>query len=389
MTMDTSLATLFQPFNLKGLRLRNRVVMAPMTRGFAPGGIPRANITDYYRRRAEGEVGLIVTEGVGVDHPASIGDSGLGDDHQPVLHGEAALNGWRDVVKAVHAAGGLIAPQLWHQGPLRLQGTGLHPNVLSSRPSGLYGPADGVTSISPEVMQRAQVPTEPMSESEIADTIAAFGRSAANAKAVGFDAIAVHGAHGYLLDAFLWEGTNRRTDTWGGSLAHRVRYGVEVFKAIRAAVGADMPIIMRFSQWKQLDFKARIAENPDELGQILGALADAGVDMFDASTRRYHEPGFPTFDPALSLAGWAKKLSGKPAMAVGSIGLAKELYESFGAGSSAASDNVRDVARRIDAGEFDLAGVGRALIADPTWAQKLRTGKPVAPFSMALMGELV
>jgi 2,4-dienoyl-CoA reductase-like NADH-dependent reductase (Old Yellow Enzyme family) len=389
MTMSNALDILFQPYPLKQLRLRNRVVMAPMTRGFSPGGIPRDNVADYYRRRAEGEVGLILTEGVGVAHPASLGDSGLGDGNQPVLHGDEALAGWRRVVADVHAAGGLIAPQLWHQGPLRLQGTGPHPQALSCRPSGGYGPTDRVTSFPPEVLQRASVPSEPMSESDIADVIAAFGQSAANAKAVGFDAIAIHGAHGYLLDAFMWTGTNQRTDRWGGSLEHRVRFGAEVIKSIRRAVGPDMPIMMRFSQWKQLDFKARIAETPEELAQILGAFADAGADAFDASTRRYHEPAFPKLGSPLSLAGWAKKLTGKPVMAVGSIGLEREMFESFGAGNSASSDNIQDVARRVEAGEFDLVGVGRALIADPAWTRKLRTAQPAQPFSMAQLGELV
>lgn len=389
MAMDTTLDTLFQPFQLGPLRLRNRFVMAPMTRGFSPGGVPREDVADYYRRRAEGEVGLVVTEGVGVDHPASIGDSGLGDDHQPLLHGEDALRSWRRVTDAVHAAGGLIAPQLWHQGPLRLNGSGRNPDVLSSRPSGLYGPADGVTSIAREVVDRACVPTPPMSESDIADTIAAFGRSAANAKAAGFDAIAVHGAHGYLLDAFLWTGTNQRTDRWGGELAQRLRYGVEVYKEIRRAVGPDMPVIARFSQWKQVDFKARVARTPEELGQILGAFADAGVDMFDASTRRYQEAAFPETGCDLGLAAWARKLTGKPSIAVGSIGLEKELYESFGTGSSQPSGNVSDVARRIEAGEFDLAGVGRALIADPAFVRKLRTGERLNAFSMAQLVQLV
>ncbi|EEA02650.1 NADH:flavin oxidoreductase/NADH oxidase [Burkholderia sp. H160] len=385
----SALAPIFQPFTLRKLVLRNRVIMAPMTRSFCPDGIPGADVAAYYRRRAEGEVGLIVTEGVGIDHLASLGDSGLGDNDQPILHGEAALKGWKRVVDEVHAAGGLIAPQLWHQGPLRLHGTGPHPQVPSSRPSGLWGPDSGVTSIAPDVVQRARVPSQPMTESEIADVVAAYGRSAANAKALGFDAIAIHGAHGYMIDAFLWTGTNKRVDRWGGELRNRTRFGVEVLREIRRAIGDKIPIMFRFSQWKQADFNAKIAASPAELECILGAFADAGVDAFDASTRRYHDVAFPEFDTQLGLAAWAQKLTGKPSMAVGSIGLQRELYYSFGQGGSAASDNIIDVVQRVARGEFDLVGVGRALIADPAWPRKMRCAKPAEPFSMATMGRLV
>lgn len=384
----SNLDAVFQPYTLKNLTLRNRVVMAPMTRSFCPDGVPRDEVAAYYRRRAEGEVGLIVTEGIGIDHPAALGDSGLGDNNQPVIHGDEAVEGWRRVVDEVHAAGGLIAPQLWHQGPNRLQGTGRHPDVPSCRPSGLWGPANGFTSIAPEVAREALKPSTPMTESDIADTIAAYGRSAANAKKVGFDAIAIHGAHGYLIDAFMWPEVNQRTDQWGGDLTNRLRYGVEVLKAIRAAVGEEMPIMFRFSQWKQADYAARIASTPAELEQILGAFSDAGVDIFDASTRRYHEPAFADQDPQLGLAGWTKKLTGKPTMAVGSIGLQSEMFESFGQGGSASSDNIKDVARRVEQGEFDLVGVGRALISDAAWARKTRLGATVQPFSVPALMEL-
>lgn len=384
----SGLKTLSQSVQIGQLTVPNRFVMSPMTRGFSPGGVPSEPVVDYYRRRAQGKVGLIITEGVGIDHPAAIGDSGLGDGNQPVLHGAEALQRWREVVDAVHAEGGVIAPQLWHQGPLRVNGTGLHPEALSCRPSPVGGPKDGVTVYPPEVLEKLNTPTEPMSESDIADTIAAYARSAANAKEVGFDAIAIHGAHGYLIDAFLWEGSNQRQDQWGGNLENRMRYGVEVLKAIRAEIGQDMPIIFRFSQWKQSDFAAQIAQHPDQLGQILGAFADAGVDAFDASTRRYQIPAFPELDNTLTLAGWAKKLTGKPTMAVGGIGLESDIYESMGAGGSASSDNIDDVARRIEAGEFDFAAIGRALLSEPFWPEKILSGEVCKPFDMADLASL-
>lgn len=383
----TPLRTLFQPISIGKLTIPNRIVMAPMTRSFCPEGTPNQLVADYYRRRAENNVGLIITEGVGVNHPAAIGDSGLGDNNQPILHGEAALAGWQKVVNDVHAVGGLIAPQLWHQGPLRINGTGLHPEALSCRPSGIWGPKNGNNPFPPELLANVLKPTKAMSEEDIADTIAAFVSSAAIAKEIGFDAIAIHGAHSYLIDAFIWQVTNQRTDRWGGSLDNRLRYGVEVIKGIKKVVG-DLPIIYRFSQWKQSDFDAQIATTPKELEQILGTFADAGVDIFDASARRYEVPAFPDHDEHLSLAGWGKKLTGKPTMAVGGIGLKKDIYSSMASGGSDTSDNIIDVDKRIASGEFDFACVGRALIADPEWARKTANNEPCKALKIEKLASL-
>lgn len=389
MTVDTTPAAavhkaLFEPINIGHLRLRNRIVMAPMTRSFSPGGIPGAGVEDYYRRRAENDVGLIVTEGIGVDHPGAIGAGSMGEDDMPLLHGDAALARWRTVTDQVHAAGGVIFPQLWHQGVMRADFTGPYPDAPSQRPSGIWGPDDRFNTALPDYLAKMLPPTRPMTESDIGDAITAFGRSAANAKAVGFDGIAIHGAHGYLLDAFFWKETNLRTDTWGGDLVSRARFGIEVVKAIRAAVG-DMPIMFRYSQWKQQDYDAKLAQTPEELEQLLGALADAGVDIFDASTRYYHHPAFD--GSALTLAGWTRKLTGKPTMAVGGIGLDNELKNSF-AGEVGAVNNVPDVERRIEAGEFDLVGVGRSLIADPAWAEKVRASEPFLPFHPRVLASI-
>lgn len=228
-----------------------------------------------------------------------------------------------------------------------------------------------------------------MSDSDIADTISAYGRSAANAKKVGFDAIAIHGGHGYLIDAFLWEGSNQRKDDWGGNIKNRMKYGVEVIKAIKAEVNDLLPIIFRFSQWKQSDFSAQIAYNPSQLEQILGTFSDAGVDAFDASSRHYEEPAFPDFDMHLSLAGLAKKLTNKPAMAVGGIGLKEDIYESMRSGGSEASNNIVEVAERVSRGEFDFACVGRALLSEPNWPKKILRGEECKPFKIDDLAEMI
>src|SRR5690606_31751349 len=136
--------------------------------------------------------------------------------------------------------------------------------------------------------------------------VAAFAQAAADARALGFDAVEVHGAHGYLIDQFFWEGTNRRDDAYGGSIANRTRFAAEIIAAIRARVGADLPIILRFSQWKLQDYHARLVNSPTELEQFLTPLAEAGVDLFHCSTRRFWEPEFAGSD--LTLAGWTRKL---------------------------------------------------------------------------------
>ena len=368
---------LFAPTNIAGLTMRNRIVMAPMTRNFSSLGIPGENVAAYYRRRAAAGMGLIVTEGIGVDHPAALGAGSMNEHSVPVLHGDA-VSAWRRVVDAVHAAGGLIAPQLWHMGAIRRAQTGPHPHAQSMRPSGLWGPLEKAM-LDPVYLAEMAPPTEPMSENDIADVLAAYARSAANAKQAGFDAIAVHGAHGYLIDSFFWSATNVRSDRWGGNLAGRARFGAAVVHAIRAAIGPALPIIFRFSQWKLQDYDARNAATPDELGQLLTPLAEAGVGIFDASTRIFSTPAYAGSD--LTLAGWAKKLTGLPSIAVGGIGLSRDLQTSF-ALETHVVDNLDSVRSRIASGEFDLAAVGRGVLMDPEWVEKARTGAAFRPFRL-------
>ncbi|MGE0741765.1 MAG: NADH:flavin oxidoreductase [Hyphomonadaceae bacterium] len=368
-----SLAPVFVPYALRGLNLPNRIVMAPMTRGFSPNGVPGADVAAYYRRRAEGGVGLIITEGVGVDHPAALGGSGVDGDNAPHMYGARALAGWKHVVEEVHAAGGVIIPQLWHQGVMREKGTGPHPEAESMRPSGVWGPTDRTATVSPDFMRAVATPTAPMSDSDIADVIAGFARSAANAMALGFDGIAIHGAHGYLLDTFFWDETNQRADRWGGDRRARTAFAVAMIEAIRAAIGAAPVLIFRFSQWKQQDVRARLAPTPQALEDLLAPLADAGADIFDASQRYFDRAEYEGAD--LNLAGWAKKVTGKPSMTVGGIGLGGGVYDSQRLGRIAASFNVPKAAERLARGEFDLIGVGRSLLHDPYWVRKLRNGE--------------
>lgn len=348
-----SVDALFRPFTVKSLTLPNRIVMAPMTRQFSPGGVPTEDVAGYYRRRAEGGVGLIVTEGTVVERPAARNEVQI-----PFFHGEA-LPAWKTVVDQVHAAGGRIAPQIWHVGTARGQAPDWAPEGKVDSPSGLTAPG--------------KAKYEPMTEEDIADTIAAFGRSARAARELSFDAVEIHGAHGYLIDQFFWSGLNVREDTWGGAtIRERARFGAEVVKAVREGVGEDMALILRVSQWKSQDFAAKNAETPDELVEWLGPLSDAGVDVFHCSQRRFWEPEFEGSE--LNFAGWTKKLLHKPTITVGSVGLDGEFIAAFGgAGSKPAS--LDGLIERLERDEFDLVAVGRALLADPRWVEKVRDGR--------------
>src|SRR5260370_23451811 len=137
---------------------------------------------------------------------------------------------------------------------------------------------------------------EPMSHQDAGAVIVAYARSASWARQTGFDGIAIHGAHGYMPDAFLWSGTNQRTDNYGGDVERRTTFVRELIRAIRAVVGADMPIMLRFSQWKQQDYQAKLAHTPQELEKILLPISEAGRDIFDASTRRFCVPEFSGSD---------------------------------------------------------------------------------------------
>ena len=163
---------LFRPFTHPKLQLPNRIAMAPMTRQFSPQGIPDAAVCDYYRRRAEGEVGLIITEGTTVPHPAASSHIQI-----PKFHDES-LEGWAKVVETVHAAGSKIAPQLWHVGVIRKPGQGPYPDYQTVSPSGYLRPEKKVL--------------QPLSTAEIDQIIQAFTQSAANAKELGFDALELH-----------------------------------------------------------------------------------------------------------------------------------------------------------------------------------------------------
>ena len=354
--MSMNLGPIFEPFQIHNLTLRNRVAMAPMTRNFSPGHVPNQRVVDYYRRRAEGGVGLLISEGTTVNHAAANGYPNV-----PFFHGDDALAGWKEVVDAVHEAGGAIFPQLWHVGAVRKEGMEPDASVPGYSPSGLFAPG--------------KPNGKAMGKQDIDDVVEAFADGAQDAKALGFDGVEIHGAHGYLLDQFLWEGTNQREDEYGGSLENRLRFVVEIVEAVRQRVGPDFPIMLRFSQWKQQDYEAKLVNSPEQLEQFLKPLVEAGVDIFHASTRRFWEPEFEGSN--LNLAGWTQKLSGKPAMSVGSVGLTEDFISGTFASNKEAVEQsgIDELVERMNNHEFELIAVGRALLQDPEWLIKVKEGR--------------
>lgn len=362
-------SVLARPFSLGGLTLRNRIVMAPMTREASPGGVPGADVAEYYARRAAGGAGLIVTEGTYIGH-----DSAGSSDRVPRFHGEDALAGWSEVAQAVHREGGKIVPQLWHVGMTRAAGAPPVPDAPRVGPSGIA--IDGTE------------PGHSMTGQDIDDVIAAFAAGAAAAEAHGFDGIELHGAHGYLIDQFLWARTNQRGDGYGGDVASRARFATEIVAACRRAVSPEFPIIFRLSQWKMGDFEAKIAESPQELDALLTPLAEAGADAFHCSTRRFWEPEFEGSD--LNLAGWAKKVTGKATISVGSVGLDIDFTKALFEGAPVSATDIEPLLDRLERNEFDLVAVGRSMLGDPEWAAKILSGRvdEIKPFDLRVLGSL-
>ncbi|MBY0421308.1 MAG: NADH:flavin oxidoreductase [Parvularculaceae bacterium] len=366
--MPLSPAILFEPFSSPNLALPNRIVMAPMTRSFSPGHVPGDDVVAYYRRRAEGGVGLILTEGVSPNTTTATGTPNV-----PNMVTAEAKAGWRRVVEAVRKAGGKIGVQLWHEGPYRNPAKTEHPDIPSWSASGVKVPGKALWA--------------PMSDAEIETAITEFVDAAVAAKEIGFDAVEFHGAHSYLLDSFFWSETNLRTDRWGGGWEGRTQFAAEIVRRTRARVGARFPLIIRLSQWKQQDFAAVAAPSPDDFAAWLAPLVDAGVDIFHLSQRRFWEPAFEGSD--LNAAAWSRKLTGKPAISVGSVGLSGDFTRTYSE-DVVPPESLDRLVTLMERGDFDLIAVGRALLMDPDWVRKIREGRfdALKPYSRESLAQL-
>jgi 2,4-dienoyl-CoA reductase-like NADH-dependent reductase (Old Yellow Enzyme family) len=356
---------LFTPFTLNRLSLANRWVMPAMQRGMCVDGAPKLELAAYYARRAAGGVPLIIGESGAVDHWSST--------VQPTAaHINASTrDGWKRCVDEVGAAGGAMLLQLWHEGSLRTDGQALSASGLA-RPGRESGRAATL--------------------GELAEIRDGFVRSALIALEIGAAGVEVHAAHGYFLDQFLWHGTNVRDDGYGGpDIACRARFPAEIVAAIRRACGPHFVITLRFSQWKEADYGARVAQTAEDLAAMAAMFREAGVDALHCSNRRFWEGEWD--GDRRNLAGWTRAVSGLPTITVGSVGLDTDVMTVFMEGvdpGARVAEAIDELEERFAAGEFDLVAVGRALIGDPDFVRKVeqRDYAAIRTFARADLGKL-
>jgi N-ethylmaleimide reductase len=335
--------TLFTPTTLGKLPLKNRVVMAPMTRSRATGNLPNELMAKYYAQRAD--AGLIITEGV------SPSPNGLGYARIPGLFSPAQIAGWKLTTDAVHGKGGKIFVQLMHTGRVS------HP---ANMPAGSKILAPSALAMGGEMwtdgsgMQPHPVPAA-MSEEEIAGTIAEYAQAARNAIEAGFDGVELHGANGYLIDQFLNTATNQRSDQWGGSVENRIRFAVEVARATVAAIGAER-VGMRVSPYGAFNGTAPDAKMDVLYLKLVEALNELGlvyIHIVDHSSM-----GAPEVSPELK-ARIRVNFKGKYILSGG--------YDAARANAD------------LDAQKGDLVAFGRPFISNPDLVGKLQSGAALTP----------
>ncbi|MGW1677257.1 oxidoreductase [Saccharopolyspora sp. NPDC002376] len=352
-----SLHPALTPVRIGRTELPNRAVVAPMSRVSTAGdGVPTARMADYYAEFACGGFGLITTEGTYTDeqHSQAYPD-------QPGITSAAHVAGWREVVRAVHDAGGRIVLQLMHAGALsqhnRYRTTTIAPSAVA--PKGAKMPAYGGGS------GPFQTPREATAD-EISQAVAGFAAAAARAREAGFDGVEVHGANGYLIDQFLTAYTNLREDRYGGSAVNRARFAAEVLGTVRSAAGPDFPVGIRLSQTKVNDFDYRWPGGAREAEVIFGAVAAAGADYVHLASEGRDWADGAALDSGTTITRLAKDVTGLPVIANGGM---HEL---------ARAESV------LAAGEADLVALGRGALANPDWP-RLVAGGEIREFDRAML----
>jgi N-ethylmaleimide reductase len=340
---------LFSPIQLGAVPLGHRVVMAPLTRQRSdqPGDLPNALMLEYYTQRASAG-GLIITEAT------TIAVTGRGYLGAPGIYADAQIAGWKKIVDAVHAKGGKIFLQLWHVGRVaHVELTGGEAPVGPSEipwEGGRVFTKDGWVSPSPNRALRLD---------EIPAVIEAYRAGAARAKAAGFDGVEIHGANGYLLDQFLQDGTNHRTDAYGGSIENRARLLVEVTQKVISVWGPDR-VGVRLAPRSQ--FNAMHDSNPDALfgyvGRELGRLGLAYVHVVEPRVNGNTAIG-----------------EGLPPVAAG------QMKKAFRGNIIAAGGFEPDTAETLlDQGDADLVAFGRHFIANPDLPLRIKRRLPLNPY---------
>jgi 2,4-dienoyl-CoA reductase-like NADH-dependent reductase (Old Yellow Enzyme family) len=334
------MSTLFEAIAIGDLRLPNRILMAPLTRNRStgPGRVPNALMRDYYVQRAS--AGAILSEAT------SVTPIGVGYPHTPGVWSREQVDGWRQITDGVHAAGGRILLQLWHVG--RISDPSYHDGALPVAPSPI-APKGNVSLLRP---QRPYPVPRALATEELAGVVEAFRRGAENARTAGFDGVEVHGANGYLLDQFLQDGSNKRTDRYGGSIENRARLMLEVTDAAVSVWGAG------------------------RVGVHLAPRAD-GHDMGDTNLPA-------TFGYVASELGKRKIafLCARESLAEPRLGPA--LKKAFG-GVYIANEGLtpETASALVDSGEADAVAFGKLFIANPDLPHRLALNAPLNPWNAA------
>jgi 2,4-dienoyl-CoA reductase-like NADH-dependent reductase (Old Yellow Enzyme family) len=357
MDMDTS--ALFAPIVINGHTVKNRLSVAPMTRITATGdGRATETMTRYYERFARGGFGTVITEGIYTDQAFS-----QGYVNQPGMTDEAQATAWKPVVSGIKAHGAFAIAQMMHAGAIS-QGNRFRDTTVG--PSSVQPKGEQMTFYHGK--DRYVLPAE-ITEEQIAEAIAGFAESAGRAiEVAGFDAIEIHGANGYLLDQFLTDYANSRTDRWGGAAENRVRLTLETFKAVRAKVGAGVPVGVRISQGKVNDYHHKWADAERDAEIIFGSLADAGADFIHVTEFEAWQPAFADGGP--SLMHLAKRHAPRATI--------------FANGSL---HNVEQAVAALDDGA-DIVTIGRGALANPDFPRRLSERLVLRDFDPAILGPI-
>jgi N-ethylmaleimide reductase len=331
---------LLEPFDLGGLRLPNRLVMAPMTRNRAPGCMPNERMAAYYAQR--GSAGLIITEGTQIAAVAQ------GYQDTPGIYTDEQRVGWSRITRAVHDAGGRIFAQIWHVG--RVSHSYYH-GLRPVAPSPIPPPGKAYIPDGPLPYETPHELTIP----EIGEVVAQFQHAARVAREAGFDGVEIHGANGYLIDQFLRSGTNRRQDQYGGSVENRCRFLLEVTRAVMEA-------------WEDRRVGVRLSPG----GTTNGAVDDDPVATFSAAISfldRVHHLAY------LHIVEAPIGTSGPDERAVCSTELARPLFR--GPLISTGGYTPESAEHALERHCADLVGFGRLYISNPDLAERVRVTAPL------------
>ena len=337
---------LFEPARLGALALSHRVVLAPLTRlrSAQPGDIPTALNAEYYAQRAS-QGGLLITEAT------DISDDARGYPGAPGVHSPAQIAGWRGVTDAVHAKGGLIVNQIWHCGRIS-HSTMRTDGSVPVAPSAIAAPGGHVNvrgeSVAFETPRALEI-------GEIAGIVAQFRQAAVNAKDAGFDGVEVHGANGYLLDQFLRDGSNQRSDRYGGSFENRARFLLEVIDAVAGVYGAER-VGVRLSPWGSFN-GMEDSDTGALFDHVVAALATRGLAYLHLVEPRADQGSDVNAlnADAPDAASRFKRIFGGPVIAAG--GFTRETG-----------------AEAVAAGNADAIAYGRLFIANPDLPERFRQG---------------